>query len=80
MRRLLGTNAFWMHAPPSHDERRLQQPSSFGFAAAASEFNLPRQLHGGSNERPLLPTCDMSRNATGVQQLRRNCNDRQWLH
>jgi hypothetical protein len=76
-RRPLGANTFWTHAPPRHNGWRLQQPSSYGFAAAASTSGLPARLHGDSNARQLSHVCNSSMTAACAQCSRRNSVDRQ---
>jgi hypothetical protein len=70
-RRLLVANAL-----PMHDRWRQPESSSCGFAVDASTPGSLARLCGDSNVRPLMPSCDMSRNAACVRQWWMNGNDR----
>ncbi len=78
VRKPLVTNAFLKYAPPRHNRRRLQQPSSFGFAAATSKSASPGGMNSGSNARLLSPACITSRNAAHVQQWQKKGDNRWW--
>ncbi len=69
--------ALWPNALLLRDRWRQLQPSSCGFAAAASTSSLPARLCRDSNARPLLHICDTSRTAACTRRLRRSSADGQ---
>ncbi len=77
-RRLCFANAFSMRRPlvanalPTHDRWRQAKSSSCGFAVDASMPGLLARPCGDSIVRPLLPACNMSRNAALAGCKRRN--------
>jgi hypothetical protein len=86
MRRLHVINAFltkrllvvlWPNALLLHNGWRPPEPSSYGFATAASTSGSPTRLCGDNNARPLLHVCDMSRTAAHAWCSQRSSIDRQ---
>jgi hypothetical protein len=69
--------ALWPDALLFHDGWRPPEPSSYGFATAASTSGLPTRLCGNNNARLLLHVCKMSRTAACARRSWRSSIDRQ---
>ena len=89
MRRLHVINAFltkrplvalWPNALLLHNGWRLPEPSSYGFAAAASTSGLPARPRGDNNARLHLHVCNISRTAACARRSQRSSVDRQPQH
>ncbi len=64
------------NALPTHDRQRRLKSSSCGFTVDASTPVLIARPCSNSNERPLLPACNMSRNAALACCKQRNSVNR----
>ncbi len=63
-------------APLRHSRRRPPKSSSCGSAAEASSPGSLARPHGDCNMRPLLPACNMSKNAVHMRLLLRRSEHR----